>query len=201
MGINIITISREYGSGGRLIGKEIATKLGWRFLDREFIEEAARESGLSEEFIAQSGEYAATTSSLLFNLSVGSNPNSGVMSLYNEVFNIQRKLINEAADAGNCVIVGRCADYILRERETCLNVFVHAETLFRSKRIIEVYGDNTKSPDKRLKEMDKKRRVYCQNYTGIQWGDIHNYHIAVDSGFHGIQKSAEIIIKAAGIEN
>lgn len=196
MSINIITISREYGSGGRLIGEIVAKKLGWKFFDREIIEAVAIESGLSEKFIEQSGEYATTTTSLLFNLSVGSNPNSGILSLYNEVFNAQRKIINSAADEGNCVIVGRCADYILRERQNCLNVFIYAEPEKRMERITEVYEDKAKSPQKRLKEMDKKRSVYCQNFTGHKWGNVHNYHLSVDSGFYGIEKSAEIVASA-----
>lgn len=196
MSINVITISREYGSGGRFIGKTVAEKLGWKFLDREIIETAAKESGLSEKFIEQSGEYASATTSLLFNLAIGSTPNGGMMSLYSEVFNIQRKIICEATDAGNCVIVGRCADYILRECENCMNVFIHSSFEKRAQRITEVYGDKTKSPEKRLKEMDKKRRVYCQNFTGHDWGSTHNYHLCIDSGFYGIEKSAEIIVNA-----
>lgn len=196
MSINIITISREYGSGGRLIGEKTAEKLGWKFLDRKIIEAAAKESGLSEKFIEHSGEYASVTSSLLFNLAIGNSPNGGMMSLYNEVFNVQRKIINEAADMGNCVIVGRCADYILRTRKDCINVFIHAPAEKRIKRITEVYGDNSKSPEKRLKEMDKKRRVYCQNFTGNDWGVLRNYHLCIDSGFYGIEKSSDIIINS-----
>lgn len=193
MSINIITISREYGSGGRLIGKTVAEKLGWKFLDREIIETAARESGLSEKFIEQSGEYASATTSLLFNLSVGNNPDGGMMSLYNEVFNVQREIICKAADEGKCVIVGRCADYILRDRTDCMNVFIHASTEKRANRIVAVYGDDAKNPEKRLKEKDKKRRVYCRNFTGQEWGEPHNYQLCIDSGFYGIDKSAEII--------
>lgn len=193
MSINIITIDREYGSGGRLIGEKTADALGWKFLDGKIIEDAAKESGLSEKFIEQSGEYASATSSLLFNLAIGNNPN-GMMSLYNEVFNIQRKIIREAAETGKCVIVGRCADYILRERDDCINIFIHAPAEKRIKRITEVYGDNSKSPEKRLKEMDKKRRVYCQNFTGHDWGNIHNYHLCLDSGFYGVEKCAAIIV-------
>lgn len=192
MSIKIVTIDREYGSGGRLIGEKLAEALGWKFLDGKIIEDAAKQSGLSEKFIEQSGEYASATSSLLFNLAIGNSPN-GMMSLYNEVFNIQRKIIREAAEIGNCVIVGRCADYILRDRSDCLNVFVHAPTEMRIKRITEVYGDSAKSPEKRLKEMDKKRRVYCQNFTGHDWGGTRNYHLSLDSGFYGIEKCVKII--------
>lgn len=193
MSINIITISREYGSGGRLIGKTVAEKLGWKFLDREIIETAARESGLSEKFIEQSGEYASATTSLLFNLSVGNNPDGGMMSLYNEVFNVQREIICKAADEGKCVIVGRCADYILHDRTDCMNVFIYASTEKRANRIVAVYGDDAKNPEKRLKEKDKKRRVYCRNFTGQEWGEPHNYQLCIDSGFYGIDKSAKII--------
>ena len=194
--IKIITISREYGSGGRLIGKKTAESLGWKFYDKEIIEAAAKESGLSESFIEQSGEYASATTSLLFNLSVGNNLNNGIMSLYNEVFNAQRRLIEGFADKEPCVIVGRCADYILKERDDCMNVFIHSSAENRIKRITQIYGDEIKSPEKRLKEMDKKRRVYCRNFTGNDWGNIHNYHLSIDSGFYGIEKSSEIIINA-----
>lgn len=193
MNTRIITISREYGSGGRTIGKIIADKLGWKFIDREIIEEVAKKSGLSEKFIEQSGEYANATSSLLFNLSM-SNANNAFLNLYNEIFNEQRKIIRNAAEEGNCVIVGRCADYILRDRNDCLNVFVYSSTEKRIERITNEYNDDAKSPEKRLKEMDKKRRVYCQNFTGRDWGNVHNYHIAVNSGFYGIERSAEIIL-------
>lgn len=196
MGTNVITISREYGSGGRLIGKIAAEKLGWKFMDKEIIEAAAKASGLSESFIEKSGEYASATTSLLFNLSVGSNPDGGIMSLYNEVFNVQRKIIREAADEGNCIIVGRCADYILRERKDCMNVFVYASAEKRAERITEVYNDTAKDPQKRLKEMDKKRRVYCKNFTGADWGKFHNYNLCIDSGFYEIEKSAEIIVNS-----
>lgn len=196
MSIKIITISREYGSGGRFIGEKAAEKLGWKFLDGKIIEEVAKESGLSEKFIEHSGEYASATSSLLFNLAMGNNPEGGIMSLYNDVFNIQRKIINEAADEGNCVIVGRCADYILRKRSDCLNVFIHAPIEKRLQRITEVYKDTAKSPEKRLKEMDKKRRVYCQNFTGNNWDSLRDYHLCLDSGFYGIEKCTEIIVNS-----
>lgn len=196
MSIKIITISREYGSGGRAIGEKTAEILGWKFLDGKIIEEVAKESGLSEKFIKYSGEYASATSSLLFNLAMGNSPEGGMMSLYNEIYNIQRKIINEAADEGNCVIVGRCADYILRNRSDCLNVFIHAPTEKRLQRITEVYKDTAKSPEKRLKEMDKKRRVYCQNFTGNNWGILRDYHLCLDSGFYGIEKCTEIIVNS-----
>ncbi len=195
MNTRVITISREYGSGGRLIGKIIAQKLGWKFIDREIIEEVAKISGLSEKFVEQSGEYATSTTSLLFNLSMGNTSNT-MLNLYNEVFNEQRKFINNAADEGNCVIVGRCADYILRGREDCLNIFVYSSKEKRIERITKEYKDDAKSPEKRLKEMDKKRRVYCLNFTGREWGNVHDYHIALNSGFYGIERSAEIILDA-----
>lgn len=196
MGVNVITISREYGSGGRLIGKMAAEKLGWRFLDREIIEAVSKASGLSEEFIEKSGEYATATNSLLFNLAVGNTPDGGMMSLYNDIYNVQRKIITEAAEEGNCVIVGRCADYILREMKNCMNVFVFSPVEKRAVRITGVYGDTAKSPEKRLKEMDKKRRVYFKNFTGLEWGDRRNYHLCIDSGFYGIEKSADIIVSS-----
>lgn len=133
---NIITISREFGSGGHEIGEHVAQQLGWKFYDRHIVEQVAKESGLSEKFIEESGEYATSRSSLLFNLSIaGAAMGSGSLSLYDEIYVEQCKLIKKLAAESPCVIVGRCADYVLRERQDCMHIFIWADVKARIERI------------------------------------------------------------------
>ena len=99
----------------------------------------------------------------------------------------------EIAEKGLCVIVGRCADYILRDSADCLKVFIHAAMAFRAERIVNVYGERNQFPEQRLRDKDKRRAAYYRFYTDMKWGDAHNYHIALDSGARGIERCAEII--------
>ena len=109
------------------------------------------------------------------------------------LWKLQYRIIRELAEKEPCVIVGRCADFILQDRTDCLKVFVHADMKFRADRIVRVYGEREKSPEARLKEKDKRRAAYYRFYTDMKWGDAANYHIALDSGVIGIEKCAEII--------
>lgn len=194
----VVTISRQFGSGGRTIGRMAAEKLGYKFYDRELVNKVAAESGLSEKFIEDSGEYANSTTSLLFNLSLAGNYGSGKMSLYDEIYVAQCRIIKELAEQEPCVIVGRCADYILKDRDDCLNVFIHTDMKNRAERIVKLYGQTEKSPEKRLKEKDNKRKVYYKNYTGRNWGLVENYHLALDSACIGLERCAELIAEIAG---
>ena len=143
----IITISREFGSGGRTIGRKVAEKLGIPCYDAELIQKIAEKSGFSENYIKDAGEYApgGFLSSAFTNRSVGPT---------NEdyLWNIQYRIITELAEEGPCVIVGRCADYILKDKADCLTVFIHADLDFRANRIVQVYGEREESPKQRLKE-------------------------------------------------
>ena len=192
----IITISREFGSGGRSIGKLVAEKLGYRFFDSELVNKVAQRSGFSPEFIEESGEYASARSSLLFALATASQYSADGLSMHDRLYIEQTKIIEEIAAEGECVIVGRCADFILRERKDCLNVFIHADMESRAKRIVERYGECDKSPEKRLTEKDQKRKVYYKNYTGRNWGQAQNYDICLNSGALGIETCAELIVQA-----
>lgn len=193
----IITISREFGSGGRTIGRIVAQELGYNFYDRELVDAVAAESGMTPKFIEEKGEYANSTRSFLFNLAITGGTAGSSLSMYDRVFIAQSKLIKQFAQEGSCVIVGRCADYILRERTDTLHVFVHADIKSRVERIVNVYGETDKAPEKRLAEKDEKRRVYYKNYTGTDWGNMRNYQLTVDSGFLGIEKCAQLIIDCA----
>ena len=192
----IITISREFGSGGRSIGKLVAEKLGYRFFDSELVNKVAQRSGFSLEFIEESGEYASARSSLLFALATASQYSADGLSMHDRLYIEQTKIIEEIAAEGECVIVGRCADFILRDRKDCLNVYIHADMESRAKRIVERYGECDKSPEKRLTEKDQKRKVYYKNYTGRNWGQAQNYDICLNSGALGIETCAELIVQA-----
>jgi cytidylate kinase len=196
MSMRIITISREFGSGGRSVGKLVAEKLGWKYYDKEIVEAVAKESGFSPKFIEENGEYANVTSSLLFNMSVGASLENGNISLYDEIFNAQSQIITDIANEGDCVIVGRCADFILSDRDDCLNAFVYADMECRMRRIKELYGETDKPIEKRIADKDKRRKVYYKSYTNRTWGDMRNYHVSLDCGKLGVEKCADILVES-----
>ena len=189
----IITISREFGSGGRTVGKLLAEKLGYAFYDKELTNEVAKRSGFSPAFIEESGEYASARSSLLFALATANQYTAESLSMPDKLYIAQTKLIEELAEKGGCVIVGRCADYVLRDRKDCLHVFIYADKESRAKRIVERYGETDRSPEKRLNDKDQKRKVYYKNYTGRNWGQAQNYDICLDTGVLGIDQCADIV--------
>lgn len=189
----IITISREFGSGGRTIGKELAERLAVPCYDKELIEQLADETGLAKKYIEEQGEYAPSKNPFTYAF-VGRNING--MSIADYLWNEQRKKILEIADRESCVIVGRCADYILRERDDVLNVFVHAPIADRAKRIVELYGETNTAPEKRLREKDKKRALNYHYYTEQEWGRSQNYQMTLDSSAFGIEGCVDMILKA-----
>lgn len=184
----VITISREFGSGGRTIGKLVAEKLGVPCYDAELITEMARQSGFAESYVKEAGEYATGSfwDSLLTNRTSGPT-NEDIL------WQIQCNVITDLAKKGPCVIVGRCADYILRDKLDVLKVFVHADMDFRAKRIVEVYGERAESPEQRLKDKDKRRSTYYRFYTGQKWGQLWAYDLTLNSGKLGVEKCAELI--------
>lgn len=184
----IITISREFGSGGRTIGKKVAERLNIPCYDNELLQKIAAESGFHENYIKDAGEYAPGG----FLASAFSH---GVFGPSNEdcIWEIQCRIITELAEKGPCVIVGRCADYILRDKADCLRVFIHADLEFRAKRIVEVYGEREVSPEQRLREKDKRRAAYHRFYTDMKWGHAQNYDLTLNSGTLGIDRCVELI--------
>lgn len=191
----IITISRQFGSGGRSIGKEVAEKLGYAYYDSELVLQVAEKTGLHPSYIEDAGEYAPGKSILSYAFSSGISP--GSMNASDYLWSAQCSVIMELAEKGGCVIVGRCADYILREREDCLNVFIYADKEYRAKHIVERYGVTDKSPEKRLEEKDTKRKVNYKYFTGRVWGSVENYHISLDSGALTPEKCVDIIVGIA----
>ena len=200
MSKRIITISREFGAGGHTLGKKVAEALGIPFYDQEIIDRAVADTGFSPEFVKEAGEYASTTHSFLFNLilshSVSTVP-GGELSNYDKIYIAQARIIQELAEKSPCVIVGRCADYILRERDDCLNIFVHATDEYRKQRILEQYGEiEGKSISERLEEKDKKRILYYRHYTDRDWGDVKNYHLTVNTAVIPVDKAVQWIVDA-----
>lgn len=190
----IITISREFGSGGRTVGKLVADQLGYKFYDKEIIEKVAEETGFSKAYISQRGEHSPSSSA--FSYSFMGRSHDG-LSTDDYLFSVQRKIILKLAEEGNCVIVGRCADYILRNRDDVLNVFVHAPKPWRAKRIVEVYGSNKYRPERRLDDKDKKRRVNYKYYTDREWGNYENYDLSLNTASIGVERCADIIAEIA----
>lgn len=192
---NIITISRQFGSGGRTVGHLVAEKLGIPFYDKELVEHIALESGFAPHFIEEHGEHAPGKS--IFSYAFASHGVPGVMnglSTADFLWNIQCSSILQIADKGPCVIVGRNADYILKDREDVFHAYIYADTEFRADRIVRLYGESEKTPEARLQEKDKRRKVNYQHYTGRTWGDAKLYDICLNTGTVGVEKAAEIIV-------
>ncbi len=194
----IITISREFGSGGRTIGRKVAEKLGIPFYDKELVDQIAVESGFAPQYVEEHGEHSPGKS--FFSYAFAHHGVPGVMnglSTADFLWNIQCNVILQLADKGPCVIVGRNADYILKDRKDCLHTFIHADMDFRADRIVRLYGESEKSPEARLQEKDKRRRVNYQHYTGRTWGTAQNYDICLNSSAIGIDECVDIIVALA----
>ena len=186
----VIVISREFGSGGRTVGKEVAAKLGIPCYDSEIIEKISAETGFAKEYVERYGEYAISNS--LYNNALAGRTYNG-QSDADKLWLAQTKVITKLAQQGPCVIVGRCADYILRDTADCLSVFIHASDEKRAERIVAVYGQREEAPVQRLHDKDRKRKAFYELYTGIAWGEADNYALCLDSGILGIEKCVEII--------
>ncbi|MCI6690564.1 cytidylate kinase-like family protein [Clostridiaceae bacterium AF29-16BH] len=193
----IVTISRQYGSGGRYIGENLAKAMGVPCYDEKLIDMVAKESGFAQSFVAEKGE--RMTGSLLFNiassLSFANNvfsTNNGV-TLQDEIYFTQNRIIKELADKGPCVIVGRCADYILREREDCLNVFIFADNESKIERAEKYFNITREEAPAVLKKKDKARANHYKYYTDQEWGMASNYDLCLNSGLIGIEGCVKAI--------
>ena len=196
----IITISREFGAGGHTLGQMVAQKLNIPLYDQEIIDRAVADTGFSPEFVKEAGEYASSTHSFLFNLVLSHNVTAipgGELSNYDKIYIEQARTIQDLADKSPCVFVGRCADYILRERDDVLNIFVHAPLEYREQRVLEQYGEREgKTISERLAEKDKKRMLYYKHYSDRDWGDIKNYHLTINTAAFPLETAANWIADA-----
>ena len=186
MSIPVITISREYGSGGRAIGERLAKELGIPFYDKELIFMAAKESGLSEEYIKKTEQMKST--SFLYGLYMGAQQ----LPMNDQIFLVQSKIIRQVASEGPCVIVGRCADYVLRERKDLLNVFIHAPLSFRAERAQQVYEKQANNMEEFVRKKDKKRASFYNYFSQNKWGDARHYHLAISS-VYGVDFAVEVL--------
>ena len=186
----VITISREYGSGGRAIGERVAKELGVPFYDKQLILMAAKESGLSEEYIKKTEQMKST--SFLYGLYMGAQQ----LPMNDQIFLVQSKIIRQIAEEGPCVIVGRCADYVLRERKDLLNVFIHAPLEYRAQRAREVYEKQAGNMEDFVKKKDKKRASFYNYFSQNKWGDARHYHLAISSEY-GVDFAVSVIKHAA----
>ena len=186
----IITISREFGSGGRTIGKKAAAQLGIPCYDAELISKIAEKSGFTENYVKRNHD--GNSDQGWFRGMFGGRDYYGETN-QDYLWKIQRQVILELAQKESCVIVGRCADYILADKADLLKVFVHAPLEFRANHIVKAYGENAEDPVRRIKDKDKKRRSYYQFYTDIEWGKAVNYDLCLNSGTLGIDRCAQIV--------
>ncbi|MCI6244515.1 MAG: cytidylate kinase-like family protein [Eubacterium sp.] len=193
MKYSIITISREFGSGGRYIGEQLAEKLGIAFYDKDIISKVAEETGLNEEFVKEAGEYSPFKS--IFSYGFVSRDADG-SSMEDIVFNAQRKIILELAEKGPCVIVGRCADHILADRDDCLNVFINGSEEDKIKRIMKYKGVADIEARRLMKDTDKRRRINYNYYTDRQWGKPQNYDVCLNSTSLTTDRCVEILYDA-----
>lgn len=189
----VITIGRENGSGGRQLGSELAAALGVKCYDSELINETAKASGFAKSFVETHEEHRP--GSFLYSLVTGGGVVADEQPFPVQIFQAQSEVIRTIAARESCVIVGRCADYILRDRKDCLHVFICSDMASRARRIVERYGQTQKAPEKRLAEKDQKRKVYYKNYTGRVWGQAQNYDICLNSGALGVDTCANMIVQ------
>ena len=189
---SVITISRQYGSGGRFIAKKLAEKLGIPYFDNEIITMAAKESGYSEAIFEKAEQLS--THSFLYSLSMfGSVDGIYGLPLADKVYIAQSEIIKKCAESGPCVIVGRCSDYVLKDFDNVINFFIYSDEKSKIERAVKYYGIEDGNASSELKKKDKKRANYYNYYTSQIWGDFNNYHLSVNSDAVGIDAAVDIL--------
>ena len=192
MAKRIITISREFGSGGRFIGEEVAKKLGIAYYDKNIIGQIAEKSGLSPEYIQENAELSPKKG--LFAYAFSGRDITG-KSVEDMVYEVQRNIILELAEKEPCVIIGRNADYILKDRDDVLNVFIHGDMPEKIKRITGLYNVKEKEAVKMMADTDKRRRTNYNFYTDQNWGKASNYTLCLNSSELGYDRCEAIIME------
>ena len=194
MAKRIITISREFGSGGRFIGEEVAKKLGIAYYDKNIIGQIAEKSGLSPEYIQENAELSPKKG--LFAYAFSGRDITG-KSVEDMVYEVQRNIILELAEKEPCVIIGRNADYILKDRDDVLNVFIHGDMPEKIKRITGLYNVKEKEAVKMMADTDKRRRTNYNFYTEQKWGKASNYTLCLNSSELGYDRCEKIIMECS----
>ena len=188
----IITISREFGSGGRFIGEEVAKKLGIAYYDKNIINDIAEKSGLSPEYVQKNAELSPKKG--LFAYAFAGRDITG-KSVEDMVYEAQRKVILELAEKEPCVIIGRNADYILKDRDDVLNVFIHGDTPEKIQRITRLYNVEEQKVVKMMVDIDKRRMANYNFYTNQKWGKASNYTLCLNSSKLGYDRCEKIIME------
>ncbi len=196
MAKKIITISREFGSGGRFIGEEVARKLGVAYYDKDIIGQIAEQSGLSPEYIKENAELSPKKG--LFAYAFSGRDITG-RSVEDMVYEAQRKVIRKIAEKESCVIIGRNADFILRDRDDVLNVFIHGNMPEKVQRICKLYNVTEADAVKMMADIDKRRRTNYNFYTEQKWGMAGNYTLSLNSSVLGYDMCQKIIMDCARI--
>lgn len=191
----LVTISREYGSGGRIIGKLLSEKLNVPFYDKEIIDLSMEESGFSRDVI-ESAELKAK-SGFVYNLATALNFNDGFgggLSVNDKLFLAQFEVVRKIGEAGEGVIVGRCADYVLRELPGVTNIFIYGELEDRIERAKEKYGDDPEKVREIIADYDKARKNYYDYHTGQKWGEYKNYNLSINTSYISEEKAVDLIV-------
>ncbi len=200
----IITVGRQYGSGGREVAKKLAEVMNISFYDKELLAEASKDSGICQEVMETYDEKQEKKSffTMIGGIQGRMDPGSMYleMPLNQRIFLAQFDTIRRIADEGPCVIVGRCADYVLRDHRNVLNVFVKADMETRVKRITRLYGLDPMKAEETIRKADKQRSTYYNYYATGTWGDVNNYHLCVDTGAVGIEGAVELIRRATELQ-
>ena len=194
MAKRIITISREFGSGGRFIGEEVAKKLGIAYYDKEMIGQIAEQAGLSSEYVRENAELSPKKGWFAYAFSGRDITGKSVEDM---VYEAQRKVIMEIAEKENCVIIGRNADFILKDRKDVLNVFIHGSIPEKVRRICSLYNVTEVDAIKMINDIDKRRRTNYNFYTEQKWGMAENYTMSLNSSVLGYDLCQKIIIECA----
>ncbi|MBR1423722.1 MAG: cytidylate kinase-like family protein [Ruminococcus sp.] len=201
---SIITISREFGSGGREIGKKLADRFGVPFYDKELLEIASKESGIARELFVKNDE--SYTNSFLYSLVMGNYPVSPdgrlnpELPLNHKIFLAQFETIKKLAEKGPCVIVGRCADYVLKDEPNVVNFFVSGNMFEKKRRILERYDIEKNKVEDFIKKTDKRRASYYNYYTDMKWGEARHFDLCINSSRSGIEGAVDLMYDYVGIK-
>ena len=188
----IITIGREYGTGGREIGQKLALRLGVPFYDRELITRAAKKNGFDEKLFEQLDKRA--TNSFLYSLTMFGSVGLNGMSLTDQLYLAQSNIIREMAEDSSCVIVGRCAEYVLKDYDNVLSVFIHAPHEYCMEQAAKKQSMGSKELERYIQKIDKHRADYHKYYTGLDWTDARNYDLCLDSSKLGFERCVQEIM-------
>ncbi len=195
----IITISRQYGSGGREVGKKLAEKLGYAYYDKEIISRAVDESAISKELLEKGDENVGSSFSYFLSFAHGTSDDAS-LPLPDRIFMVQAKVIKEMANEGPCVIIGRSADYILQDEPDIMRVLIYADTKSRIARVMQRNELTEKGAMARIKKVDKGRALYYEQFTGNKWCDVFEHDVAISTSKFSIDEAADILANMAKYE-